>query len=86
MLCRLHSNQLHSQDEQVIWAQHGHAQCVRNMHLLGDLGHTTLTIKKFSIIHSEITVFGHKSHSSDLPVCSLHVRTKLVIAQWIAHG
>ena len=27
-------------DEQVMWAQHGHIQCVRNMHLLMELGHT----------------------------------------------
>ena len=47
-------------------------------HLLGDLGHTP-TIKT---LHSEIAseaVFGHKYHSSDLPVCSLHVRMKLAI-------
>ena len=27
-----------SQDEQVMWAQHGHIQRVHNTHLLGDLG------------------------------------------------
>ena len=57
--------QWRSQDEQVMWAQHGHTQCVHNT------------------IHSEIAseaVFGHKYHSSDLPVCSLHVRMKLAIA------
>ena len=35
------------------------------------------------ILHSEIAseaVFGHKYHSSDLPVCSLHVCMKLAIA------
>ena len=38
-------NLLHSsthwrtQDEQVTWAQHGHIQCTRNTHLLGELGH-----------------------------------------------
>ena len=33
--------QWRSQDEQVTWAQHGHmyTQCVRNTHLLWDLGH-----------------------------------------------
>ena len=31
--------QWRSQDEQVMWAQHGHIQCVRKMHLLGKLGH-----------------------------------------------
>ena len=31
--------QWRSQDEQVMWAQHGHIQCVHNMHLLGKLGH-----------------------------------------------
>ena len=71
--------QWRSQDEQVTWAQHGHTQCVRiNMHLLGDLGHTPA----MKILHSEITseaVFGHKYHSSDLPVNSLHVRMKLAI-------
>ena len=52
------------------------------MHLLRDLGHA-LAIKFFEIIHSEIAseaVFGHKYNSSDLPVCSLHVRIKLAIA------
>ena len=77
--------QWRSQDEQVTWAQHGHTQRVRNTHLLGDLGHTP-AMKIFSIIHSEIAseaVFGHKYHSSVLPVCSLHVRMKLAIAHAI---
>ena len=54
------------------------AQCVCNMHLLGDLGH----MKNLKIIHSEIAseaAFGHKYHYSDLPVCLLHVRMKLAI-------
>ena len=46
MLCQLPSNQWFSQDKQVMWAQHGHTQCVCNTHLLGDLGHTP-TMKKF---------------------------------------
>ena len=75
----LHTHQWHSQDEQVTWAQHGHTQCARiNTHLLGDLGHTPA----MKILHSEIAseaVFGHKYHSSDLPVCSLHFRMKLAI-------
>ena len=44
--------QWHSQNEQVTWVQHGHTQCVCNMHLLGDLGHIPTMI--FLIIHSEI--------------------------------
>ena len=39
-----------------------HTQCVRNMHLPGDLGHAP-PMKIFKIIHSEIVseaVFGHK--------------------------
>ena len=68
------------QDKQVTWAQHGHTQCMRiNTHLLGDLGHTPA----MKILHSEVAseaVFGHKYNSSDLPVCSLHVRMKLAIA------
>ena len=35
--CTCH--QWHSQDEQVMWAHHGHTQCVRNTHLLEDMGH-----------------------------------------------
>ena len=60
-------------------AQHGHTQYLRNTYLLGDLGHVP-AMKK---IHSEITseaIFSHKYHSSDLPVCSLHVHMKLAIA------
>ena len=37
--CQIRIHQWHSQDEQVMWAQHGHTQCVRNSHLPGDLGH-----------------------------------------------
>ena len=58
-------SQRRSQDEQVMWAQHGHTQCVRNMHLLGDLGHAPA----MKIIHSEIAseaVFGHKYNSFSL--------------------
>ena len=63
--------QWRSQDEQVTcMAQHGHTQCMRNMHLLGDLGHTP----------ASEAIFGHKYHSADLPVSSLHVHMKLVIA------
>ena len=74
--------QWRSQDEQVTLAQHGHTQCVRNMHLLGDLGHAP-AMKIFKLTHPEITseaIFSHKYHSSDLPVCSLHVRMKFAIA------
>ena len=78
-ISRILSTQWRSQDEQVTWAQHGHTQCVRiNTHLLGDLGHTPA----MKILHFEIAseaVVGHKYHSSDLPVCSLHVRMKLAI-------
>ena len=59
------AQQWRSQDEQVTWAQHGHTQCVRNMHLLGHLGHTPA----MKIIHSEIAseaVFGHKYNSFSL--------------------
>ena len=55
-----------------MWAQHGHTQCVRDPHLLGDLhvGHTP-TMK---ILHSDheiasVAVFGHKYHSSNLYAC-----------------
>ena len=41
-------------DEQVVWAYHGHTQCVHNTHLLGDLGHAPAMEKKLKIIHSEI--------------------------------
>ena len=65
-----------------MWAQHGHTQCVRNTHLLGDLGHAPAMIN--FIVHSEIAsealFFGHKYNSSVLPVCSLHVCMKLAIA------
>ena len=56
--------------------------CVANMHLLEDLGHAPV-MKNFKFTHSEIAseaVFSHKYHSSDLPVRSLHVRMKFVIA------
>ena len=46
-------------------------------------------MNNFKNIHFEIAseaVSGHKYHPSDLPVCSFHVRRKLVIAQLIAHG
>ena len=51
-----------------MWAQHGHTQCVRNMHLLGDLGHAPAT-KNFKIIHSEV-IFGHKYNSLSLTAAS----------------
>ena len=57
-----------SQDEQVTcMAQHGHTHCMRNTHLLGDLGHTP-------------AIFGHKYHSAYLPVISLHACMKHAIA------
>ena len=62
------SMQWRSQDEQVTWAQRGHTPCVRNTHLLGDLGRAP-PMKNFKIIHSEIAseaVFGHKYNSFSL--------------------
>ena len=41
--------QWRSQDEQVTWAQRGHTQCVRNMHLLGNLGRAP-TMKFFFLL------------------------------------
>ena len=61
--------QWRSQDEQVMWAQHGHTQHVCNTHLLGNLGHTPA----LKIIHSEKSsdaIFGHKYHSFS-PTCML---------------
>ena len=40
--------QWRSQDEQ---AQHGHTQCVRNTHLLGNLGHAYIRMK-LTIVHA----------------------------------
>ena len=65
--------QWRSQDWQVTWAQHGHIQCARNTHLLGELGDAPAT--NF-FIHSEIAseaVFGHKYHSFSL-TCMLASR------------
>ena len=50
-----------SQDENIMWAQHEHIQCMHNMHLLGVLGYAT-AMKIFEIILSEIVseaIFGH---------------------------
>ena len=65
-------SQWHSQDEQVMWALHGHIQCARTQH-------TSASVWKFlEIIHSEISseaIFGHKYHSFSL---SLHVHMKVI--------
>ena len=54
---------------------------------VGEVGLTTPAMKNFQIIHFEIAseaVSSNKYHSSDLPVCSFPLRTKLAIAQLIA--
>ena len=50
----MHEAQWRSQDVQVMWAQHGHTQCI-NTHLLRDLGNTP-AMKTF--IHFEIASKG----------------------------
>ena len=74
--------QWRSQDEQVTWAHHGHTQSARNTHLLGDLRHAPAKkiFFNYTLWDRFWGRFGHKYNSSDLPVCSLHVRIKLAIA------
>ena len=68
--------QWRSQDEQVTWAQHGHIQCARNMHLLGKLGHAP-AMKIFITLTSLLRMFlATNTIVLVLPVCSLHVHMK----------
>ena len=67
-------------------AQHGHTQCVRNTHLLGDLGHAP-AMKNFKIIHSESaseTVFGYKYNSFNLTcmLASCNLRSYMLITDY----
>ena len=58
-----------------MWGQHGHTQCVCNMHLLGNLGHAP-AMKSLKVIHSEIAseaIYSHKYHSFSL-TCMLASR------------
>ena len=65
-------SQWHSQDVQVPWAQHGHTQCVRNTHLVENLGHTpAVEIYKFYTLK---LLFAYKYYSFNL-----HVHMKLAI-------
>ena len=71
--------QWHSQDEQVMWAQHGHTKHVCNTHLLGNLGHAPAM--KLYTLKNLLTLFlATNTIHSVLPACSLYVRMKLAIA------
>ena len=75
-------NQWRSQNEQVAWTQHGHTQCVHDMHLLGNLGHAP-AMKMFKLYTLKLLLrpfsVTNTIHSV-LPVRSLHVHMKLTIA------
>ena len=65
-----------------MWAQHGHIQCARNTHLLGELGHApSMKVFFFEILHSEITLrrfLATYTTLSVLPVCSLNIHMKAI--------
>ena len=63
-----------SQDENIMWAQHEHIQCMHNMHLLGVLGYAT-AMKTFEIILSEIVT---EAILWPLPVYLLHIHMKAI--------
>ena len=61
-----------------MWAQHDHIQCVRNTHLLGELGHApAIQIFFDSEIASE-AFLATNTTLAVLPVCSLHVHMKVI--------
>ena len=68
-----------SQDEQVTWVQHGHTQCMRNMHLQGNLGHAPAS-KNLTLRSLRRQFLATNTILSVLTVCLLHVHMKLAIA------
>ena len=69
-----------SKDDQVMWAQHGHIQCVCNTHLLRNWG--TLPPWKCFKLNSRRSpqrpLLATNTILSVLPVCSLHVHMKTI--------
>ena len=64
-------SQWHSQDEQVMWALHGHIQCVCK--------HTSASVWKSYTLRLLLRPFlATNTILSVLPVCSLHIHMKVI--------